>query len=67
MTYAFLLCSEQKQKEEINGIDVENLVVLERLKQNQWDEYLKVIISVLDSSVWRVLGGKTKFEHSTQQ
>ncbi|KAL5004780.1 hypothetical protein ScPMuIL_018236 [Solemya velum] len=37
--------NEQKQKEEINGIDVENLVVLERLKQNQWDEYLKGSIS----------------------
>ncbi|XP_035827049.1 ubiquitin-conjugating enzyme E2 Q2 isoform X2 [Aplysia californica] len=33
--------NEQKAKEEIDGIDVENLAVLERLKQNQRQSYLK--------------------------
>lgn len=38
-------CStEQKAKEEVDGIDVENLAVLERLKQNQRQSYLKVSI-----------------------
>ena len=35
-------CSDQKAKQEIDGIDTENLAVLERLKQNQRDDYLKV-------------------------
>lgn len=34
--------SDQKSKEEVDGIDTENLAVLERLKQSQRDEYLKV-------------------------
>ncbi|CAL1528210.1 unnamed protein product [Lymnaea stagnalis] len=33
--------TEQKAKEEVDGIDVENLAVLERLKQNQRQSYLK--------------------------
>lgn len=35
--------SDQKAKEEVDGIDTENLAVLERLKQSQRDEYLKVL------------------------
>lgn len=33
--------NEQKAKEEVDGIDVENLAVLEKLKQNQRQSYLK--------------------------
>jgi len=33
--------NEQKAKEEVDGIDTENLVVLERLKQSQRQSYLK--------------------------
>ena len=40
--YVCVLCSDQKVKEEVDGIDTENLAVLERLKQSQRDEYLKV-------------------------
>lgn len=36
------LISEQKSTEEVDGIDTENLLVLERLKQNQRKDYLKV-------------------------
>ena len=34
--------SDQKAKDEGDGIDGENLAVLERLKQNQRQSYLKV-------------------------
>ena len=39
-----LLCSyrESKSKEEYDGIDTDNLITLERLKQNQRQDYLKV-------------------------
>ena len=40
-----LFCSSRetnKAKEEYDGIDMENLVTLERLKQNQRQDYLKV-------------------------
>ena len=48
--YVCVLCSDQKVKEEVDGIDTENLAVLERLKQSQRDEYLKVIThSCLDT------------------
>lgn len=37
--------NDQKAKEEVDGIDTENLAVLERLKQSQRDEYLKGSVS----------------------
>ncbi|XP_064608560.1 ubiquitin-conjugating enzyme E2 Q1-like [Liolophura sinensis] len=37
--------SEQKSTEEVDGIDTENLLVLERLKQNQRKDYLKGSVS----------------------
>ncbi|GFO50400.1 ubiquitin-conjugating enzyme e2 q1 [Plakobranchus ocellatus] len=37
--------NEQKAKEEVEGIDMENLAVLERLKQNQRQSYLKGSVS----------------------
>lgn len=37
--------NDQKAKAEIDGIDTENLAVLERLKQNQRDDYLKGSVS----------------------
>ena len=36
------LYSDKKKKEEYDGINVENLMTLERLKQNQRKDYLKV-------------------------
>ena len=40
--YFLHYCSDKKKKEEYDGIDMENLVTLERLKQNQRKDYLKV-------------------------
>ena len=40
--------SDKKKKEEYDGINVENLMTLERLKQNQRKDYLKV--SCFDST-----------------
>ncbi|KAL4228155.1 ubiquitin-conjugating enzyme [Mactra antiquata] len=37
--------NDQKAKQEVDGIDTENLAVLERLKQSQRDEYLKGSVS----------------------
>lgn len=37
--------NDPKAKEEVDGIDTENLAVLERLKQSQRDEYLKGSVS----------------------
>ncbi|XP_052279804.1 ubiquitin-conjugating enzyme E2 Q2-like [Dreissena polymorpha] len=37
--------NDQKAKEEVDGIDTENLAVLARLKQSQRDEYLKGSVS----------------------
>ncbi|KAK3799503.1 hypothetical protein RRG08_052688 [Elysia crispata] len=37
--------NEQKAKEEVEGIDMENLAVLERLRQNQRQSYLKGSVS----------------------
>ena len=42
MSTPLFFSSDQKAKAEIDGIDTENLAVLERLKQNQRDDYLKV-------------------------
>ena len=42
--------SDQKGKEEVDGISVANLEVLEKLKQNQRQSYLKVqIVSLIHS------------------
>ena len=38
-------CRESKSKEEYDGIDTDNLITLERLKQNQRQDYLKVCTS----------------------
>ena len=40
--YYFCSCRESKSKEEYDGIDTDNLITLERLKQNQRQDYLKV-------------------------
>lgn len=37
-----MLHRENKSKEEYDGIDTDNLITLERLKQNQRQDYLKV-------------------------
>ena len=43
LIYILLFSRESsKAKEEYDGIDMENLVTLERLKQNQRQDYLKV-------------------------
>ena len=43
MDLMYFFCTrEKKSKEEFDGIDLENLVTLERLKQNQRQDYLKV-------------------------
>lgn len=39
---------ESKIKEEFDGIDTKNLLTLERLKQNQRQDYLKVWIELCD-------------------
>ena len=40
--YICVLYRESKSKEEYDGIDLENLVTLEKLKQSQRQDYLKV-------------------------
>ena len=41
-SYLLCYCRESKSKEEYDGIDTDNLITLERLKQNQRQDYLKV-------------------------
>ena len=50
MSTPLFFSSDQKAKAEIDGIDTENLAVLERLKQNQRDDYLKVRSSTVTST-----------------
>ncbi len=42
MNALVLLRRENKSKEEYDGIETDNLITLERLKQNQRQDYLKV-------------------------
>lgn len=47
LSHAILFIRDTKSKEEYDGIDMENLVTLERLKQNQRSDYLKVNLDSL--------------------
>ena len=47
MLSLFVMYSAKKGKEEADGIDMANLITLERLKRTQRQDYLKVGLLVL--------------------
>ena len=44
-------CSESKFKENVDGIDTENIIILEKLKQNQRKDYLQVIMTSCQTNI----------------